>query len=346
MVIAHQMTQTFQQSQQHRRQVMKVLLWITVVAGCVYAFINFSRGVWLLGSLELAYVGFSFWLYTIIDTTLHVRRWIMVFAIPLLGLITYALYLPSTSDTMFTWILVTPVVLYLLLGSRLGLLFSVVFVAINIVVYQLRFFTGDWTSLHNAGIYNVLICSIAITVFSHLYERTRETNEARLIDLAGTDPLTRLPNRMKLSEEFDYLRAQSDRSGEPVAVAMIDLDHFKSINDDYGHGIGDQALFYVARFITQNTREVDLTARMGGEEFILVMPNTSAMEAQLIVDRLRETLSGAPIELEGKALTVTFSAGIAVYAEDGSDLENLVMAADRRLYSAKNRGRNQVVATV
>lgn len=324
---------------------MRVLLWITIVAASAYAFINFSRGVWMLGALELAYAGFSFGIYTVIGTTPHVQRWILAFLSPLLVLITYALYLPHTSDTLFTWILITPIVLYLLLGSRLGMWFSIVFVTLNIVVYQLRFFTGDFTSLENAGIYNILISSITITIFAHLYERNREKTEARLIELAGTDPLTRLPNRMKLSDDFNYVRATADREHAPVAVAMIDLDHFKAINDDYGHGVGDQALQHAATIIRTHTREVDLSARVGGEEFTLVMPNTSAQEGSRIVNRLRQAFLDSPMPLRGDALTLTFSAGVSEYDVDGTDLDSLIMRADRRLYRAKHNGRNQVVDT-
>ncbi|GGX74243.1 hypothetical protein GCM10007392_47020 [Saccharospirillum salsuginis] len=321
---------------------MKVLLWITMIAATVYGVINFTRGVWVLGSLEFAYAAFSFVIYRIIDSTPRVQRWILAYLVPLLLLITYALYLPNTSDTMFSWILITPVILYLLLGSRVGKWFSIAFVTINIIVYQLRFFTGDYTSLHNAGIYNVLISSITITVFAHLYERNREKTEARLIELAGTDPLTGLPNRMKLTDDFDYVRAQADRRDSPVAVAMIDLDHFKGINDRYGHGVGDRALVHAAEIIRNGTREVDLNARLGGEEFTLVMPNASAGEGKEIVDRLRQTFLDTPMPVGNNTVTLTFSAGISEYNVDGVDLETLIMVADRRLYIAKNSGRNRV----
>jgi len=321
---------------------MKVLLWITMIAASIYGVINYTRGVWLLGSLEFGYAAFSFGIYRIIDSTYRLQRWILAYLTPLLLLITYALYLPNTSDTLFSWILITPVILYLLLGSRLGMWFSIAFVTINIIVYQLRFYTGDFNSLQNAGIYNVLISSITITVFAHLYERNREKTEARLIALAGTDPLTGLPNRMKLTDDFDYVRAQADRADTPVAVAMVDLDRFKGINDRYGHGVGDRALVHAADIIRNNTREVDLLARLGGEEFTLVMPKASAGEGREIVDRLRQTFLETPMPVGDDAVTLTFSAGISAYNADGTDLETLIMVADRRLYVAKNSGRNRV----
>lgn len=337
------MTHYLHQSQQHRRDIMKVLLLITIIAGGIYAFINFTRGGWLLGSFELGLVGLCFVIYKVIGTTANVRAWILVYLSPLLVLITYALYVPTTSDTMFTWILITPVVLYLLLGSRLGVWFSIVFVTINIVVYQLRFFTGDLTSLHNAGIYNILISSITITIFAHLYERNREKTEAKLIELAGTDQLTGLANRMKLMSDFQYVRANADRLKSPMTVAMIDLDHFKHINDNHGHSIGDQALLHVADIIRENTREVDLTARLGGEEFTVVMPNASSDEGSHIVDRLRQVVMETPLLVDGQAITITFSAGISEYRVDGDDFGSLITSADRRLYMAKESGRNQVV---
>lgn len=328
----------------HRRDILKILLSITIVAGSIYSFINFTRGVWLLGGLEFSYVCLSVWIFRIIGKTTHLTQWIVAYLLPLLCLITYAIYLPSTSDTLFSWILITPVVLYLLLGSKLGLWFSVIFVTINIIVYQLRFFTGEWTSLGNAGIYNILISSIALTTFAHLYERNREITEARLMALAGTDQLTGLPNRMRLLDDFNYVRAGIERTKSSLAVAMIDLDHFKLINDNHGHDTGDQALLHTADLIRNNTREVDLMARLGGEEFTLVMPDASAEDAKTIVDRLRETFMATPMHTEEGPITITFSAGIAEYWVDGRDLETLIRNADRRLYHAKNHGRNQVVA--
>lgn len=329
---------------QHRRDIMKVLLWITMVAGGIYASINFTRGVWLLGVLELCYVAFAVAIYRVIDTTEHVQRWILAYMFPLFFLVTYAIFLPNTSDTLFTWILIIPVLSYLLLGSRLGLWFSIFFVVITTIAYQLRFFSGEFSSLHSAGIYNIALSSIAITVFAHLYERNREITEAKLLNLAGTDQLTRLPNRLRLVEDFHYARASADRADAPLCLAIIDLDHFKIINDTHGHDIGDRALVHVADMLRNRTREVDLAARLGGEEFLLVMPGSSAEEGRSIVDRLRKDFLEAPLKVGNQSMVVTFSAGIAEYGVDGGDFESLVMKADQRLYLAKNSGRNKVVA--
>ncbi|MEJ2045728.1 MAG: GGDEF domain-containing protein [Reinekea sp.] len=337
------MTRYLHQSQQHRRAIMRLLLAITTVAACFYSIINFNRGVLALAVGELFYALFSVMMYRIVTVASDIRYWILFYVIPLMFLISYALYLPTTSNTLFTWIMITPVVLYLLLGTRLGMRLSIVFVSLNIVIYYRRFFSGELFSLEDAGIYNIIISSVAITVFAHIYERNRELTETRLIELAGTDALTRLPNRMKLFDEFRLLKATADRTGQPIAISMIDLDHFKDINDKYGHSVGDRALKHAAGIISTYTREVDLTARLGGEEFILVMPDSSAEEGKQIVDRLRDLFMNKPIVVNDKSVVLTFSAGVSQYGADGYDLETLIKIADHRLYSAKNQGRNRVI---
>lgn len=161
---------------------------------------------------------------------------------------------------------------------------------------------------------------------------------------ATHDPVTGLLNRRTFEEMLHGELLRAERTGVPVAVAMIDVDHFKRVNDEHGHHAGDLALKRVAMIIRQTLRQTDLAGRWGGEEFALAFPSEGAASALVLLDRLRRTLEATPTELPGGTqVRVTVSAGIAVSPEDGRNLPTLFHAADARLLDAKRNGRNQVV---
>ena len=161
---------------------------------------------------------------------------------------------------------------------------------------------------------------------------------------AITDELTGLFNRrhiMALAQQ-EYQRAR--RFGHPLSAIMIDIDHFKAINDTYGHAVGDQALVEVARRLRTGVRAIDITSRYGGEEFLLVLPETALAGAGLLADRLRRGMAANPIATVGGSLSITISLGVATIQPDLPDMATLVANADTALYAAKQAGRNRVAA--
>lgn len=167
--------------------------------------------------------------------------------------------------------------------------------------------------------------------------------EYRLIELSKMDYLTRLYNRShlerRLSEEIERAR----RYGNSLSIFMIDIDHFKQINDSRGHLCGDEALRELASLLQRVLRSIDVIGRYGGEEFCCVLPQTDAANAYLLAERLRETVAENEMEYGGSRFTVTISLGIAELTEEANTLEKLVKAADDALYRAKHAGRNCVV---
>jgi two-component system cell cycle response regulator len=165
-----------------------------------------------------------------------------------------------------------------------------------------------------------------------------------LRQLATRDPLTGLLNR----REFDRILLEEEeravRFGDPVALVMLDLDHFKAINDAHGHPVGDQVLREAARRFTASVRTVDRVARLGGEEFALVLLETDRCAAEEVAERVVAAVRSAPIvTADGLAVTVTVSAGVAALPEDAPNTAELVITADKALYAAKSAGRNRVV---
>jgi len=177
-------------------------------------------------------------------------------------------------------------------------------------------------------------------------ERTEQLTLAnqRLEHLSATDPLTGVANRRRLEEVLDVEWRRAERSGEPVAIAMIDIDRFKWYNDRYGHTAGDQCLQRVAAHLRGHVRGTDVVARYGGEEFAVVMPDTDIATAVRVVERLRHQIGAlAEPHLSADEQIVTVSIGVAAAAASaGGTWQQLVEQSDVELYKAKRAGRNQV----
>ncbi len=176
-------------------------------------------------------------------------------------------------------------------------------------------------------------------------ERTAELQEAnrRLAEASRTDALTGLPNRRGFLEASAAEIERCRRSGRLFSIVLADVDRFKGINDTLGHAAGDAALRAVAQRIRSSLRGQDLVARWGGEEFILLLPETEAPGAMHLAETVRAAIAAEALELESGPLRLTASFGVA-QAERGSRLESTIAAADRALYRAKDAGRNRVEA--
>ena len=164
---------------------------------------------------------------------------------------------------------------------------------------------------------------------------------AALSQMASTDELTQLANRRRFTETLRLEVARSRRLGTPLSLVLGDLDHLKRVNDSYGHPAGDAAIRHAAEAFRRGRRETDLAARLGGEEFALLLPGTDLAGAVRAAERIRGELSGSSLEVVGQ---VTVSMGVATLPDDAGNEEELVRVADERLYAAKAAGRNRVAA--
>jgi diguanylate cyclase (GGDEF)-like protein/PAS domain S-box-containing protein len=161
----------------------------------------------------------------------------------------------------------------------------------------------------------------------------------RIQFLAHFDQLTGLPNRTLLQDHFRYALSLAQHSSNNLAIMLVDLDHFKYINDTLGHSIGDQMLIELAKRIKSVLRDEDTVSRSGGDEFVIVLPTASANNAANLADRLLEIIS-VPFVVDQHELITTASIGIAIYPNDGDDIEMLYKNADNAMYKAKQAGRN------
>ena len=192
--------------------------------------------------------------------------------------------------------------------------------------------TVQWGRLITLATATVLAISLVIRALEQL-------------SLSNRDRLTSLANRGFFDESLMRIGALAARSGEPVAVAMIDVDHFKKFNDTYGHLAGDEALRTVSRVLSTSFRTTDLIARYGGEEFAGLYPGLKMDDAARRLNSLRATIAQTPIKIDKRDGTtrVTVSIGVAVWPADGVNLKEALAVADQRLYQAKQAGRNRVM---
>ena len=172
------------------------------------------------------------------------------------------------------------------------------------------------------------------------------TNLDHSLELSVTDQLTGLHNRRYMFGQLKALVDRSRQGGEPVSALLIDLDHFKLVNDGFGHDVGDEVLREFSVRLATNVRAIDLPCRFGGEEFAVIMPDTRIEDAQRIAERIRLHVGSAPFRVSGgrESLSVTISIGVAATTGEGDSPDKLLKRADAALYEAKAQGRNRVIA--
>lgn len=180
---------------------------------------------------------------------------------------------------------------------------------------------------------------------SDLREQLEQNERLRqaLKEQAIRDPLTNLFNRRWMELTLDRELARAERESSSVAVCLLDLDHFKGVNDHFGHGVGDQVLRALAEDISAVIREMDVGCRYGGEEFLIILPGANLAQAKDKIEQLRDRFASRNFSPGGPE-SVTLSAGVAVYPEHGHDRQGVVRTADEALYAAKAAGRNRVLS--
>lgn len=166
-------------------------------------------------------------------------------------------------------------------------------------------------------------------------------NQAKL--LAGTDELTGVFNKRGFAISASRLFAQAQRYKRPATILMIDSDNLKAVNDRHGHAAGDRLLKTLARCIQAELRYTDVPGRFGGDEFIVLLPETPAIGAMDVAERIRDAFASSPVNVDGTRVECTVSIGVASYPEDGGSIDAVTARADRAMYQGKQQGRNRVV---
>ena len=267
-----------------------------------------------------------------------------------------SLYTGGIDSSSMVWLIFVPIAATIMAGTRDGLVWGAISMTTLAGVYVLNRVLGiDFTLLPSDST-DRLVDLMAVTLVSgtaiwlneqaKAHAMTRlEGAQALLNHLAMVDPLTNVFNRRYFYDrakfELEVARLQKSRT----SLLLLDIDHFKNINDSHGHTVGDQILTGMVVLCQQNLREIDTLARLGGEEFVILLPETGQTEARHIAERLRKTLEYTPIPTDVGPLYVTISVGVMSHPTSEAELpvHKLVQRADQAMYRAKRSGRNRVV---
>jgi len=197
-----------------------------------------------------------------------------------------------------------------------------------------------WTPERESLLESYLGGAASVLSNLHLLQTMREQ--------ANVDPLTALYNRRFCEDYARKLMAMARRKDTPLGFIMMDLDHFKSFNDIYGHEVGDRILRHFAKTVTQSMRETNLVARFGGEEFVVLLPDTGAKACHMVAERIRKAVAHmtVPSGTDKPLPQITVSLGVAVYPDHGTSLDDVLQASDRALYESKRAGRNRTTIYV
>lgn len=332
----------FHDDSPHRRSVMRALSLFTAWGGLIFCVVNIMRGLHWLAAIEFLAAMAAVFAYYQLATTQKLKLWSIGFIMVFCTIMMVALLAPNTSPTIVVWVFLLPIVSYLTLGSRLGLRFTSVYVLLAIAVFAIRFqFSLGIVTV--AASLNVFICCGLIWVFSHIYEVNRERSQEALMKMASQDSLTGLNNRLRLNEIFQREVSVAKRNSLALSLLLIDVDHFKQVNDRYGHDVGDRVLLGIADLIRLHSRQTDYGFRVGGEEFCLILSGADLAAASKVAETLRESIKEKRFSQDGQPISVTVSIGVAEYTVDEDDLDGLYRAADQRLLQAKSLGRNRVI---
>ena len=222
---------------------------------------------------------------------------------------------------------------YLYLEWRLSVLFNLLFMVGLALV--------GWAVLEWPVYSRFLVTHLVIGAMTLIFARTLARQQQELQQAAHTDSLTGLANRRAVQQSLDGWQRQRSRYGVPATLLLIDLDHFKAINDQTGHQAGDKLLMQVAEVLRRRARDTDIAGRWGGEEFVMILPHTHAEEARIVAEAIR---SGVAALTEAPQPMVTASIGIAELQANESP-DSWIGRADIALYQAKASGRNQVIVS-
>lgn len=170
-------------------------------------------------------------------------------------------------------------------------------------------------------------------------------NEEELLRLASTDPLTGVLNRREFRAIAEKEVMRSKRYGRPLSLLIMDIDHFKVINDSYGHAAGDKALQHLTKLCSSSLRTMDVICRWGGEEFVIMLPETGMKGAVVIAERLRSSIEETDFINNNNKIDFTVSVGVSAFKQGDDDIDGVLSRADSSLYMAKENGRNKVVAS-
>lgn len=252
------------------------------------------------------------------------------------------IHLAEGQNYSLLWVTILPPLAFFILGPKAGtIVTSLVFAYCSWFLYGLLG-QGLPGNLSLGALFNFVEVAVAQIFLFRYYETSRRDAYEQLHRTAITDPLTRCFNRLHLDNSLNEVLNEARRTAKAISILLLDVDHFKRINDEYGHIVGDKVLIAISQVLQEQTREEDLVGRWGGEEFLIICPDAGVDQAAYIAERILQKLNSQTL---WENITATVSIGIATSPHAGNFLsaEAMSQIADRNLYRAKEAGRNRVL---
>lgn len=336
--------------QQRKRFQLFFVSYVTSWVMLFFAFRSFHHGDAVLSAILLGFIGAFLLNIVMYHLSGDLNRACNAGSFIVIAFVLGLVYHGGHENTALYWLFPFPTLLFGLLGARRGLIVnsSVACCVLALLVWP----ELTLAEYREAEKYRFMASLVIVIMVSWLNEAGRRHNLESMDELqrqkeilANTDVLTQLPNRRFLDHTLpQHLKAQPS-AYFPLALIACDLDHFKQINDQYGHAIGDLALQHVARILASNLRQQDIACRYGGEEFLLLLPHCQPEHCVRIAESLRKLIENAPFQPDPQQppIPLTGSFGIASCASL-DHLQLAIQQADLQMYSAKQAGRNQVCA--
>jgi len=263
------------------------------------------------------------------------------------SLFVYLLVSGGVGNSGHLWFFILPSLVYLVLGLKSG---SVCICILLVVIAYILFFAENllqtsYDSFFSRRYFAAFVC-VSLTALVHEYTREDRRQELlalskKLSFLSQTDDLTGLANRRAITGMIQREIVRYERKKRPFCLLIADIDHFKDVNDVHGHECGDQVLVALAGTLDNNTKKQDIVSRWGGEEFIILLPETTYEEGKISAERLRQAIESLEVVYDDETIRITISIGLAEYIK-GQTFNQIIRTADDLLYQAKGSGRNQV----
>lgn len=314
----------------YRRDLLRLLYAVTAGALVAFAALQFHNGKPVLAGLELLASVLLLTGYIRLARCRHLRAWTYGYLIPLFAFFNYVIIMPQASVASFVWVLMMPVLAYLLLGRQRGLVLSVPFMAAGCVSYT--YYLG---SQHSTGVavdlLNMLLCAGLMLVFIHLFEQRREAAEGQLLALTQVDPLTGLVNHQRFRDSLARTLSECQRSNSPCALVLLDIDGFQALQAQQGLAFSNRLVAAVTEVLTRRLRSTDVIGRLGDGSFGLVLRDLQRTDAEQLTASLQTQVAALRLARDDGAFSPALAVGLAHSDRDGHQADGLVRSASRRL---------------